>query len=405
MDDTAGTESVSYRTLLSDPALIAVILVSGTAAVGTNAVPVALPVVGETFALTESAIGLVMSVFTLAALVAIPVVSVLADVYGRRRVVIPSLVAFGLAGLATLGVSSFPALLALRAVQGVTFAGTLPLTPTLSGDLYTGVEGSSAQGLRSGMNGLANAVAPVVAGLLAVVAWQYPFVLMALTLPAAALVYRYYPEPVEPRTPADGESLRGEVAAYWRGVRGAADRQLGVYMAGGFTLFFLKGGFRTFLPVFVVVSVGAPVTAAGTLLGVYGAARLVVAPLSGSVMARVGRKRTMLLGTGFAGVGIGAIPAAPSLVLLGLTAVVYAAGEGLLNPVVNDAVAGAAVAEQRAGVMSGLQMLKNVALTVSPVLLGGIIGLAGYSAAFLLAAALAAAYAALVVVGHGPTAA
>lgn len=404
MADGQDADVVSYRTLLTDPALVAVFLISATSAVGNHAVPVALPVIGDAFALSESEIGLVMSAFALAVLVALPAVSVLADVYGRRPVVIPALLLFGLAGTATLWASSYPVLLALRALQGAAFAGALPLSATLVGDLYTGPEGSSAQGIRSGLNGLAGAVAPVVAGVLAAVAWQYPFALYALTLPVAGLVYRYYPEPVAERGTTDGSGVWAELRDYWGAIVGVADRRLAVFLAGGLVLFFLKGGFATFLPVFVVDEVGAPVTAAGTILGVYGGTRVVVSPLSGSVMGRVGRKRTMVLGAATAAVGIGAIPGTSTLLALGAASGVFALGEALLNPVLNDAVAAAAGAEQRAGVMAGLQVLKNVSLTVAPALLGFVIGSAGFATAFLLTAALGVGFAGLVVVGYRPEA-
>lgn len=399
MAEPVDSEEVTYRTLLTDPALVSVFLISSVAALGTNAVPVALPGVGNAFSLTETQIGMVMSVFSLAVLVALPVISILADIYGRRAVVVPSLLLLGLSGLATLAVTSYLPLLVLRAMQGFTFAGTLPLTTTLTGDLYTGTAGSTAQGMRSGLNGLASAVAPVVAGALTVLAWQYPFVLFALAIPVAGVVYRYYPEPVDVRRREDDtQSVRSELREYWRSVWQAADRKLGVLIAGGFTLFFLKAGFRTFLPVFVVNELGLTATAAGTMLGVYGGTRVVISPLSGLVMARLGRKRTMVTTTCVAATGMGVIPFTLNLWTLGLATVVYAVGEALLNPVVNDAVAAFAADDQRAGIMSGLQILKNVALTIAPVLMGAVIGVAGFASAFLAAAAIGIGYAAVITV-------
>ncbi len=398
MADSADTDEVSYRTLLTDPPLVSVFFISSVAALGTNAIPVALPGVGTAFALTETQIGLVMSVFSLAVLSALPVVSILADIYGRRAVVLPSLLLLGISGLATLAVTNYHPLLALRAIQGITFAGTLPLTTTLAGDLYTGTAGSTAQGIRSGLNGLASAIAPVVAGVLTAIAWQYPFVLFALAIPVAGVVYRYYPEPVDVRAGDATQSVRSELGEYWRSIWQAADSKLGVLIAGGFTLFFLKGGFRTFLPVFVVSELGLTATAAGTILGVYGGTRVLISPLSGSVMARLGRKRTMVVTTCVAAVGMGAIPFALDLWALGVATVGYAVGEALLNPVVNDAVAAFADDDQRAGIMSGLQVLKNVALTIAPVVMGTIIGFAGFSVAFLVAAAVGFGYALLLMV-------
>jgi MFS family permease len=76
----------------------------------------------------------------------------------------------------------------------------------------------------------------------------------------------------------------------------------------------------------------------------------------------------------------------------------------VLNPVVNDAVAAAAADDQRAGVMSGLQILKNAALTLAPVTMGALIAASGYVSAFLFAAVLGVAYAALVALRFGPSA-
>lgn len=394
MAEFADEENSTYRILLTDPSLISVFFISSVAALGTNAIPVTLPGVGNAFQLTETQIGLVMSVFTLAVLVALPIISILADIYGRRAVVIPSLLLLGLSGLAILAVTSYVPLLVLRAIQGLTFAGTLPLTTTLTGDLYTGTAGSTAQGMRSGLNGLASAAAPVIAGVLTVIAWQYPFVLFALAIPVAGVAYRYFPEPIDVSKRDDAtQSVRSELKEYWWGIWQAADQKLGVLIAGGFTLFFLKGGFRTFLPVFVVSELGLTATAAGTILGVYGGTRVLISPLSGMVMSRLGRKHTMVVTMCIAAFGMGAIPFAVNLWTLGLATVGYAIGEALLNPVVNDAVAAFAADDQRAGIMSGLQILKNVALTVAPVLMGVIIGLAGFTSAFLVAALLGVGYA------------
>jgi MFS family permease len=188
-------------------------------------------------------------------------------------------------------------------------------------------------------------------------------------------------------------SVRSELRAYWRSIRQAANVKLGVLVAGGFTLFFLKAGFRTFLPVLVVNELGLTATAAGTMLGVYGGTRVLVSPLSGAVMARLGRKRTMVVTTCIAAVGMAAIPFALDLWTLGVATVGYAVGEALLNPVVNDAVAAFAADDQRAGIMSSLQILKNVALTIAPVILGAIIGIAGFTSAFLVAAGIGFGYA------------
>lgn len=390
--DDEGT-GVPYRTLATDPALLSVFLLSGVASLGNRAIPVALPAIGQAFDLVESEIGLVMSAFYVVVLVALPVTGVASDVLGRRTVVIPSLLLLGVSGLATVWVTNYETLLVLRAVQGAAYAGTLPLTTTLIGDLYSGPAGSAAQGIRSGLNGLAAAIAPVLAGLAALVAWQYPFVFFALTIPVAGAVYRYYPRgAARTHSPGGSTDLLGGLWGYVRSLVAAADRRLALLVLGGFALFFLKSGFSTFLPVFVVAELGHPVTVAGTLLGVYGASRVVVSPLSGSVVLRLGRRYTLLAGATIASAGLALVPFSPNLLVVGIASGCFGLGEAMLNPVLNDAVAASAEDEQRAGIMSGFQGFKVIALTMAPLIVGAAISVAGFAIAFTLVAALGLAY-------------
>lgn len=387
---------VSYRTLLSDPALVIVFLISGSTVFGSTAVPVALPVIGATFALSETEIGLIMTAFYATGIIGIPLGSIAADVIGRRAVVIPSLIMFGVAGLATLAVNSYPALLALRVIQGIALIGTIPLTATLTADLYTGAEGASAQGIRSGINGIVAAISPVIAGGLAALAWQYPFALFGLTLPVAAIVYGYFPETTQ--SGHTGRNRLGrDLREYFAEILAVVERRLGVYLIGGGMLFFLKGGVKTFLPVLAVTELETSVMTAGILLGVYAATRVVVSPFAGSVQVRLDRKLTLILGTTLAAIGIGMMPFVPTLSGLFGATVIFGMGESVLNPVLNDAVASLAATDHRAGVMSGLQVLKQLSLTISPALFGAVIGFANYGSAFLLAGALAVGYVVLVV--------
>lgn len=262
MAQDSNTGDVSFWRLLFDPSLLSVFAISFTGSVGSNAVPAALPAIASALEVGSGRLGLVLTIFYLPLILLNPVAGVLADIYGRRRIVIPALVLFAASGLAVAAVDSFEALLALRVIQAFAFAGTLPLTAALVGDLYNGVAGSTAQGLRSSVNGTANAIAPVLAGLLATLNWRYAFFLFTLALPVAGMFYLLYSEPVTPAADNDTLSeLRSELTVYWTAVRSeAADRTLGALLFGGFALFFLKQGIKAYMPVFIVQELGADVS-------------------------------------------------------------------------------------------------------------------------------------------------
>lgn len=394
---------VSYVRLVADPSLLAVLTIGFIGSMGTNSIPAALPAISDALTVGTGRIGLVMTVFFLPVIAMNPIIGVLIDIYGRRPIVIPALLIFGITGVLVVFVESFAALLALRAVQGVAFAGTLPLTATLVGDLYTGAQGAAAQGLRSSMNGIANAVAPALAGVLAVLNWRYPFLLFALAFPVLAVVYWYYPEPIA-ETAGDGGmvELRAELRRYWRSIRAeATDRTLLILVFGGFALFFVKQGMKAYLPVFAVQSLGAGVSAGGFILGVYGGVRVLVAPTTGIATARLGRKSVLLVGLLILVVSTALIPVSGSVRELVAVIGLFAVGEALFNPSLSSGVADLSSDEHRGGIMSGLASLKSIANTISPALIGVLIAAFGFGVGFGALVVIGAAYGlGLLVVGN-----
>lgn len=402
LDRYASNSGPPYRTLLTDPALLSVLFVAFASGTAMYAVPPALPSIESAFGLTEARLGLVMSVFSLSVLVLLPITGVLADIYGRRKVVIPSLLVFGASGMTTLFVTSFDQLLAIRAIQGAAFAGTIPLTQTLVGDLYTGVEGTAAQGIRSSLIGVASTLSPLIAGALAALLWTYPFAVFGLAFPAAVVVYLYYPETI-PENDTTARRLRVELRLYWRDVTSEAiDRTLGLLLLGGFVLFFVKQGVLTFVPVFMVQSIGSNLVTVGIVLSVYGFIRMVCSPFAGEIMSLLGRKRAMLGSVLAVIVGGAGIPLATSVYLVGLAVSVYSLGEAFLNPVLTDSVAAFTNDSHRGGVMSALGMHKETGLMISPVVLGVVIAAGSFTAAFAIAAAVALSYGIAIVLFFRP---
>lgn len=394
-ESSESTTDVTYTSLLADLELLAVLLISFTALFSITGVPAALPSIGSTLQLTESQLGLVMAVFSLPLIVMVPVTGVLADMFGRRVIVLPALALFGVAGLATLFVTSFPELLAIRVLQGIGFTGTVPLTATLIGDRYSGAAGSTAQGMRTSTHGIASTLGPLAAGFLAAIAWNYAFLLFSIALPVFALVYFFYEEPVEDTMEASASfaEIRNEFAGYWEAIRTeAADSTFTLLFGGGFFLFMVKRGIKTFVPVFAVQSVGLSITAGGIILSIYGFVRIVIPPLAGPVVARIGRRGTLVGGFALLALGSGLLPFMSEFVSISVVVGLVAAGDSVVNPVVADTVADLTSEEHRGGIMSGLSVSKELANVVSPVLLGLVITYAGYREMFLLAGAFAVVY-------------
>jgi len=125
----------------------------------------------------------------------IPIGGVISDRYGRKPILIGSLLLFGAAGTAIAFTTAFRAVLGLRLLQGVAFGGLSPIIITSLGDLYEGTEEAMAQGIRFTGSGLTQTVFPLLSGALVALSWWYPFLLYAIAFPMAGVVYLWFEEP------------------------------------------------------------------------------------------------------------------------------------------------------------------------------------------------------------------
>jgi len=404
-DGSSAPEQVSdadLRELLLDATLLVVLVLSFLGGLGVSGASPALPGISAEFGVSEARIGLVMTVFTLGAFLVLPFTGILMDLYGRRPVVLSLLFLYGIAGTGIVFAGGFGQVLLLRFVQGVGFVGTVPLSIALVGDLYAGVAGSSAQGLRSSATGLSRVVVPGVAGFLAGIGWQIPFALNALAFAAFALAYVSLPE--TGAVGAADESGAGGVDGLPRSVPDVVEAArtatagfavelrkptMLVLLVGVFVLFLARMALTTFVPLFAVRSLGTNDFVAGVALSLTGIGRFVVSPFAGSVQARTSLRAAIAGAIGTIAAGIALVGLVESVPPLYLASLLFGTGDALFHPLVNNAVTGMADDAYRARVVSVMEMLKTGAITVSPVLFGAVLALVGFERMFLLAGALA----------------
>lgn len=92
----------------------------------------ALPAISDHFpGATEANIGLVLTVQTVAIAISLPLVGIVADNVGARRILQISLGLYTLFGAGCVLAPSYTALLALRALQGVAYSGIIPIVTSV----------------------------------------------------------------------------------------------------------------------------------------------------------------------------------------------------------------------------------------------------------------------------------
>ena len=143
------------------------------------------------------------SVYLLAQAVTVPIYGKLADVFGRKPVMLVGIGLF-LVGSILCGIAwSMGALIAFRAVQGLGAGAVQPMSMTIVGDLYSLEERAKVQGYIASVWGISSVVGPTLGGVFSeYVSWRWIFwVNIPLCLIAAATIGLRFTERLERRRP------------------------------------------------------------------------------------------------------------------------------------------------------------------------------------------------------------
>jgi MFS family permease len=172
----------------------------------------ATPAIQAAFADAPNANTLARLVVTLPALFIVlgaPVVGWLIDRYGRRRLLLTALIAYGIVGVCGGLAPSLPALLVTRALMGLTVAGILTAVTTLIADYYHGTTRAQLLGLQAAFMGFGGSSFVLLGGLLADVGWRAPFAVYGLALLLVPLAVRVLSEPPKHAAPHNASSVDG----------------------------------------------------------------------------------------------------------------------------------------------------------------------------------------------------
>jgi MFS family permease len=332
------------------PRLYLLLATAAVAPLDVTVVGPALPAIADAFGVSSARSGLVITAFAAPGAVLAPVVGMYADRFGRRRVVVPCLLIYGVAGLAVTLATDLWQVLVLRAVQGSVGGSILAsLTLALVGDYYDGPQRNAVMGVVSAGISFSAAAGPVLGGVLAARSWDGPFYLYGTSVVVAAAVYWFLDPP-----PVDATTDRGGSWSYLRDAAASlpAREALLVYGAtfGGFVLFF--GGVLTAVPFLLEGTYGLASGRVGALVTGATMPAAVVAVLNGRFARHL--SNLGLIAAGFVGYAAGLVGvwAAASATGVLLTLGIFGVGHGLLLPSAASALSELAGPEFRGGVMS-----------------------------------------------------
>ncbi|SHE45921.1 MFS transporter, ACDE family, multidrug resistance protein [Seinonella peptonophila] len=172
--------------------MIPILMVLGNSMI----IPV-LPTIRSIYHVSSFQVSLLITLFSIPAAFIIPIAGILSDRIGRKKVIIVSLIIYGIGGLFSAGVAiwskdSFMLLLLSRIIQGIGAAGTAPVAMVLASDLYKEEERGKALGIIEAANAAGKVLSPIVGALLATLIWYAMFFAFPiLTIPLVFLLIKY----------------------------------------------------------------------------------------------------------------------------------------------------------------------------------------------------------------------
>ncbi|MCG6949315.1 MAG: MFS transporter [Acidobacteria bacterium] len=375
----------SYR----NPELQAIFGVTLIAVLGVSSIAPALPRIAEVLGVTAGKVGLLVTAFTLPGVLLTTVAGILADRYGRLRVLLPGLILFAIAGTACFFAESLHVLIGLRVVQGVGASAIGSINVTLIGDLFVDRQRTTAMGLNASVLSVGTAAYPAVGGALAMIAWSAPFALALLALPVAVLAMRRLQ--VAPK----GDKI--DPGDYFRDLWGIVRRRdvLALFFASTSIFILLYGAYITFLPFLMAQRFGSTSLGIGLLMAFLSISTAITSANLGRLAAQLGEVKAMLVGfVVFAG-GLALVPLVPSVWMLAVPAVLLGFAFATTIPVVMVLLTAIAPVDRRGAVMSLNGTVLRLGQTLGPPVMATVHRVAGINAVFFFSAFFALSLAAL----------
>jgi MFS transporter, DHA1 family, tetracycline resistance protein len=320
-----------------------------------------LPFYAETFGASPLVIGLLFAVFSLCQLAAAPALGDISDRYGRRPVLIFSLLGTVVSFVMLALAHSVAMLFAARIVDGLS-GGNISTARAYVADVTEPKDRARAYGLIGAAFGLGFILGPALSGILSGVSYTAPiWAAAAVTLVATLMAWLWLPETVHRAHAGYGNPFSYLPAL----VRRAPIRRV---LTIDFTYWFAFAMFQTTFALFAARRFGFDAARTGYFFAAFG---LLGAVIQGGfirpIVARLGDKPTFMLGLVFAAGGLLASAAAHSVLMFSAALVPLAFGIGFGHPTVSSLVSRVARGDEQGRVQGAASAVESLGRTIGPV--------------------------------------
>lgn len=146
----------------------------------------ALPLIEKQLRISAFKSSLLITCYSIASILLIPIAGFLSDKYGRKKIILPSLAIVMIGGIIS-GIAAskmenpYWMIIFGRILQGIGASGAAPIVLPLIGDLYKNDDdASSALGIIETSNTFGKVLSPILGAVFASIIWYLPFYLISL---------------------------------------------------------------------------------------------------------------------------------------------------------------------------------------------------------------------------------
>lgn len=157
-----------------------------------------LPMLEDELNISKLESSYIITVYSVVAIFLIPLAGYLSDRFGRKKIIIPSLIITAIGGLvasiAAWGMEeAFVVILIGRILQGIGASGALPIVIPLIGDIFMEEEeANETLGLIETANTIGKVLSPILGAVLAAIIWFLPFVSIPILCTASAMMIGFF---------------------------------------------------------------------------------------------------------------------------------------------------------------------------------------------------------------------
>lgn len=376
-------EGIKRAKVYRDPNLQIVFGITLMAVLSVSSITPAFPVIVGSLDISPQDVGLLITVFTFPGVILTPILGVLADRFGRKRILVPALLLFSFTGTLCFFAGDFRLLLLLRFFQGVGGASLGAINVTLIGDLYKGRELTAAMGYNSSVLSLGTAGYPAIGGALAMLGWNYPFLLPAFALPIG-LVVMFSLEAPEVR---NRQRLRDYFKGTWESLK--HHQVVGIILTGTVTFILLYGLMLAYLPFFLAFKFDASPLVIGLVTTTMSISSAAASWQLEKLSARMSERYLIITGLFLYLASALLVPVCGNIWMALIPTLLFGFGNGINIPSLVTILTDITPAEHRGAMMAVNGMVIRLGQTLGPIIMGAVFAAWGIEAVFLAGAVFA----------------